>query len=440
MRMKSQSAFPLVTTWRQRRPRAASVPGLIRIQASALAAVEENVGSTTTSRAPRSAASIRKCIVRDARLRRVCPDQKDEAAVGPVFGLVLGVLHAEGDWHAHRQVAVEIEAGAVRHPEGGASAVVSAFLDVTRAGHLAEHVDAVPAPLLADALEFVRDAVQYFLPARLAETAGAALAVAHQRLEDAVGPVDEQVVGDSLHAAAGVVGGLRVVGRLLHLHHVAVPHERKLPAGAGAVRRASGAHHSVDRQRMLVLDAAGGQRLAGRAEGGAASLRWRGAGRLDELPARELQATVYSVRSSSERGGCPRPPGAVASGPDGSGTASRSRPLDRRARGAGAAELPSRTLASRHSRSNRGAVSIERKVSSAPQGQSAVRRWASGREPASRFRPRSATLAPASRCTSGSDPAARMNPAWYPRTYLLGDAGRRSRCPMPVRALQMVVI
>ena len=60
--MKSQSALPSATTWRHRaRPNAASVPGLICTQASALAAVDENVGSTTTRRAPRSTASWMKC-------------------------------------------------------------------------------------------------------------------------------------------------------------------------------------------------------------------------------------------------------------------------------------------------------------------------------------------------------------------------------------------
>ncbi len=62
LRMKSQSAAPSSTTWRARAsPRAASVPGLICSQASALAAVDEKVGSTTTRRAPAATASWMKC-------------------------------------------------------------------------------------------------------------------------------------------------------------------------------------------------------------------------------------------------------------------------------------------------------------------------------------------------------------------------------------------
>ena len=59
--MNSASISPSATTWRQSaRPSAASVPGLMRRWASALAAVGEKVGSTTTSLAPRSMASKMK--------------------------------------------------------------------------------------------------------------------------------------------------------------------------------------------------------------------------------------------------------------------------------------------------------------------------------------------------------------------------------------------
>ena len=176
--------------------------------------------------------------VGDAGLEQVGAHHQQEAAVGPVLGLVLGVLHAEGDGHAHRQVAVEVEAGAVCHAQQRRGAVVGALLDVARARNLAEHVDGVPAPALADGLHAVGHLVERLFPGGLAELAAAPRTRADERGRDAVLAVDQLVVGEALHAAPGAVGRVGVVGGLLDLDDALVAHERQLAARTGAVGRA----------------------------------------------------------------------------------------------------------------------------------------------------------------------------------------------------------
>ncbi len=173
--------------------------------------------------------------VRDAGLDGVAADEQQEAAVGPVLGLVLGVLDAERDGHAHGQVAVEVEAGPVGHAQQRGGAIVGALLDVTRARHLAEDVDGVPPPPPSDGRESIGDPVEGLLPGRLAEGAGAALAVADERCQDAIRAVDLVDVAQALHAAPWRVDRVRVVRGLLDLHHHSVPHEGQLPTAAGAV-------------------------------------------------------------------------------------------------------------------------------------------------------------------------------------------------------------
>ncbi len=199
--------------------------------------------------------------VRDAGLDGVAADEQQEAAVGPVLGLVLGVLDAEGDGHAHGQVAVEVEARPVGHAQQRRGAVVGALLDVARARHLAEDMDGVPAPACPDVLQPIGHPVEGLLPRGLAKGARAALAVADERRQDAVRTVDLVDVAQALHAAARRVDRVGVVGRLLDLHDHAVAHEGQLAAAAGAVGRAGGTDHAVDGQaRIDVVVASGADR------------------------------------------------------------------------------------------------------------------------------------------------------------------------------------
>ncbi len=232
----------------------------------------------------------------DARLQRVGPDGQDEPAVGPVLGLMLGVLDPEGDRHAHGQVAVEVEAGAVGHAQRGAGAVVRPLLDVTGPRDLPEHVDAFPSPRIPDALELGGDAVEDFLPRGLPELAGPPVAVAHQRCLDAVRPVDQQVIGDPLHTAPRVVDRIGVVRRLLDLDDVAVAHEGELPAGARAVGGAGGPHHPVDGQGADRVVAARQHAVRGSAEGRSCGDGPSYGGRpLEELPAREAHESAVPL-------------------------------------------------------------------------------------------------------------------------------------------------
>src|SRR5690606_27143584 len=154
---------------------------------------------------------------------------------------------------------------------------VGAFVDVARARHLAEHVDGVPAPALADGLHAVGHRVERLLPGGLAALAAAPLPGADERGGDAVLAVDQLVVGQALHAAPGAVGRVGVVGGLLDLDDALVAHEGQLAARAGAVGRAGGADDAVDAQRVgrrarsgVGADAAGGPGGRGHAGGGAA--------------------------------------------------------------------------------------------------------------------------------------------------------------------------
>ena len=87
----------------------------------------------------------------------------------------------------------------------------------------------------------------------------------------------------------GLYACVRVVRGLLDLDDVAVADERQLAARAGAVGRAGGAHHAVDRERELrVVAARGGERAERAGRGGAACYH---TGADEELPPGGLHAS-----------------------------------------------------------------------------------------------------------------------------------------------------